>query len=245
MPAPAAPLILIVEDEPNQREMLVRWLASAAYRVHACGNARELIRQRALLLSASCVLLDWNLPDMPGDDLLHWLHNQDIDIPVIFHTVHDCEEDVVSILNAGADDYLIKPSQKNVLLARVRAVLRRRQQATHPQDRLHIGSVHLNRLLRTIAVDNQRLELNDKEFGIAWELALCVGKVLLREKLLAVVWGLSTAIESRTVDMYVSRLRSILKSMGVEDWKIRPVYGIGYRLDVLPAPSPASPTSAA
>lgn len=119
--------ILIVEDDANQCNIMKHWLEEAQYTVIAYPNGRTLIRNIHELQSANLLILDWNLPDISGDDLLAWIIRHNILKPIIFHTVHDFEGDVVAMLNAGADDYLIKPTQKNILLARVQAVLRRAQ----------------------------------------------------------------------------------------------------------------------
>lgn len=224
--------VVVVEDDVSQRDMLVHWLESENYVVQAFANGTAMTRNLDVLQSADLLILDWDLPDLPGDALLRWVRSQRLKLPVIFHTVHDREQDVVEILKSGSDDYLIKPSQRPILMARVQAVLRRTAASMAEPLMLNVGGVVLHRTMQSIKVGNVTEKMNDKEFAIAWEFGLHVGQVVLRQQLLSVVWGLNQNVETRTVDMYISRLRGILKQLGATEWKIRSVYGIGYRLIV-------------
>lgn len=225
--------VVIVEDDRAQRALLTHWMKSEGYRVEALEDGRSLIK---FLESetADLLVLDWNLPDIPGDDLLRWVRGRrHVTLPVIFQTVHDREEDIARILDAGADDYLVKPVHKATLLARVRAVMRRVPAMSERQSVLEIGSVTLNGLAQTLTTRAGTVSPSDKEFAIAWQLAGRVGQVVLRQQLLSDVWGFSPDVETRAVDMYVSRLRAKLRQLQAEDWQIHSVYGIGYRLELL------------
>jgi two-component system, OmpR family, phosphate regulon response regulator PhoB len=225
--------VLIVEDDRAQRALLAHWMKSDGYRVEALEDGRSLIKSLEAE-HADLLILDWNLPDIPGDDLLHWVRGRrQAILPVIFQTVHDREEDVVRILDAGADDYLIKPVQKLTLLARARAVIRRAQALPNRESVLEIGSVTLIPSSQTLKTKSGTLSPSDKEFAIARQLAMRLGQVILRQQLLTEVWGLSPIIETRTVDMFVSRLRAKLRQLHADDWQIQSVYGIGYRLELL------------
>ena len=224
--------ILIVEDDRAQRALLTHWMQGEGYRVEALEDGRSLVKSLETE-PADLLILDWNLPDIPGDDLLRWVRGRrHASLPVIFQTVHDREEDIVRILDAGADDYLVKPVHKSTLLARVRAVMRRAQSLPERQSTLEIGGVTLNWLSQTLTTRSGTISPSDKEFAIAWQLGLRVGQVILRQQLLAEVWGFSPEIETRAVDMYVSRLRAKLRQLQA-DWQILSVYGAGYRLELL------------
>ncbi|HSD37125.1 MAG TPA: response regulator transcription factor [Rhodocyclaceae bacterium] len=240
--------VLIVEDDRSQRALLTLWMKGEGHRVEAFEDGRSLIR---FLESATAdlLILDWNLPDISGEDLLRWIRGRRHgSLPVIFQTVHDREEDIVRILDAGADDYLVKPLQKLTLLARVRAVMRRAPSLSDGQNTLEVGNVTLDERSQTLATSALTLAPGDKEMAIAWQFARRVGQVVLRQQLLAEVWGFSPDIETRTVDMYVSRLRTKLRQLQA-DWQIHSVYGAGYRLELsreegtdYPASPPATRT---
>lgn len=224
--------ILIVEDDRSQRALLTLWMKSEGHRVEAFEDGRSLIR---FLESdtADLLILDWNLPDVSGEDLLRWIRGRrQATLPVIFQTVHDREEDIVRILDAGADDYLVKPLQKPTLLARVRAVMRRVPALSDRQNSLQVGNTTLDGPTQTLATASMTVAPGDKEMAVAWQFGRRVGQVVLRQQLLAEVWGFSPDVETRTVDMYVSRLRAKLRQLQ-SDWQIHSVYGAGYRLEIM------------
>lgn len=224
--------VLIVEDDRSQRALLTLWMKGEGHRVEAFEDGRSLIRFLEAD-TADLLILDWNLPDITGDDLLRWIRGRrHVSLPVIFQTVHDREEDIVRILDAGADDYLVKPLQKATLLARVRAVMRRVPAMSDRQHAMEVGNVTLDERSQTLSTKTQTLAPGDKEMQIAWQFARRVGQVILRQQLLAEVWGFSPDVETRTVDMYVSRLRTKLRQLNA-DWQIHSVYGAGYRLELL------------
>ncbi len=226
-----SPRVCVVEDNPSQRALLTLWLEAGGFEVEALESGRDLLK----LLEAKTfhlLMLDWDLPDVQGDQLLHRVKRFRSSLPVIFQTVHDHEDDIVRMLDAGADDYLVKPLRKATLLARVRAVMRRLSPLTDVGHTLAIGGLKLNRVAQTIRTSTATLECGEKEFAIAWYLAQRAGQVVLRQQLLADVWERNPEVETRTVDMYVSRLRAKLRSAHVNDWHIQSIYGTGYRLEV-------------
>lgn len=223
--------VLIVEDDRSQRALLAHWVKGEGHRVEAFEDGRSLIRFLEAD-TADLLILDWNLPDVSGEDLLRWIRGRrHASLPVIFQTVHDREEDIVRILDAGADDYLVKPLQKATLLARMRAVMRRVPAVSDRHNTIEIGNVTLDGRSQTLATKTATLAPGEKEMAIAWQFARRVGQVVRRQQLLAEVWGVSPEIETRTVDMYVSRLRTKLRQLQA-DWHIHSVYGAGYRLEL-------------
>jgi len=223
--------ILVVEDDPVQRTWLASVLKHHGYHVDAFGTGAQ-ARKYLDDQGADLMLLDWNLPDMDGDRLLRWVRGRSHSpLPVIFQTVHREESDIASILDCGADDFLIKPYGRDVLLARVRAVLRRYEFVQPGARLLEVGGVVLDHLARSISCEDRREVLGDKEFGIVWLLASRSGVTVLRQDLLSAVWGIDAHIETRSVDMYVSRLRARLRQIGATGLRIVSVYGVGYRCD--------------
>lgn len=225
--------ILVVEDDPAQRAWIASALKPEGYRVTTFDNgaaARRFLESQG----ADLMLLDWNLPGLDGDRLLRWLRGRSHSpLPVVFQSVHKDESDIVAILDCGADDYLIKPYDRSVLLARIRAVLRRYEMVQPGTRQLESGGVVFDHLAHSISHAGRLAVLGVKEFGIGWHLASRAGITVLRQDLLSAVWGIDGQIETRSVDMYVSRLRGKLREIGAARLRIVSVYGVGYRCDVL------------
>jgi two-component system phosphate regulon response regulator PhoB len=226
------PRIVVVEDDHSQRTLLTFWLTSNGFEVHALDSGRTLLSALEAQ-TVQLLLLDWDLPDIQGDQLLHRVKRAHEKLPVIFQTVHDNEDDIVRMLDAGADDYLVKPLSKPSLLARVRAVLRRHHPQAQVGTTVTVGGLKLNSVAQSLRFGVTAIECGEKEFAIAWYLAQRAGQVVLRNQLLTDVWGRNASVETRTVDMHVSRLRAKLRAQHVEQWRIQSIYGTGYRLEVM------------
>jgi len=223
--------ILIVEDDMAQRLLLANWLKADGYRVEGFDNGLD--ARRFLLENwVDLIILDWDIPGMAGDQLLGLLRRRArIRVPVLFQTVHSDDDDIVRILDLGADDFLIKPFSRDVLLARVRALLRRAQAGAERRART-IGACALDEAAQSVACGDTVVKLGNKEFAILWHLAGQPGTPVSRQQLLAAVWGMDSDAETRLVDMYVSRLRASLRTLCETGWEIQSVYGQGYRLNV-------------
>jgi len=237
MHRPPSQLILVAEDDPPQRSLLNCWLRQAGYRVQLCANgseARVFLEQQW----ADLALLDWDMPEMSGETLLRWIRRRtETQLPVIFQSVHSSICDQTRMLDAGADDFLVKPLDRFLLLSRLRAVLRRYSTLSPEGRSLQLGDISLESGSSKLCTGDRCIPLGSKEFAIAWHLARHAGAVVLRQELLLAVWGLDAAVETRTIDMYVSRLRGRLK-MAAVPWQIHPVYGRGYRLALDEARTP-------
>ncbi|WP_165390733.1 response regulator transcription factor [Pseudoduganella lutea] len=225
--------ILVVEDDMAQRLLLTIWLKQEGYQVEGVDNgldARSFLHEHWVDL----IILDWDIPGMAGDQLLNLLRRRArIQIPVLFQTVHCDDADCVHILDLGADDFLVKPFSRDVLLARVRALLRRGQGADAPGRKpMPIGACTLDAAAQAVTGTGATVKLGNKEFAILWQLASRSGTPVSRQQLLAAVWGMENGTETRLVDMYVSRLRASLRALADPGWEIQSVYGQGYRLNV-------------
>ena len=225
--------VLVVEDDPAQHAMLKSRLSGEGYQVTAFSNGLD-ARNHLADNWTDLMILDWDVPGLSGEQLLSFVrrraHSQ---VPVIFQTVHSAEEDIAKILDAGADDFLIKPLDSAVLLARVRAVLRRANATNQSGRKLLLENCVLDRSQQALIADGVTHALGSKEFDILWHLGSYAGTVVQRQDLLSVVWGWDAMVQTRSVDMYVSRVRANLKKIGL-GWTIQSVYATGYRLNFTP-----------
>ena len=222
--------VLIVEDEPDIRNLIVHHLTRDGFRCRTAGSGAEaLARVRAA--APDLVVLDLMLPEMTGLEVCRRLRADPTTagVPIIMLTAKTDEVDRIVGLEMGADDYVAKPFSPKELVARVRAVLRR----AHPAEAarpLAVGTVRLDTSRHVVTVGGRPVELTPKEFDLLHALLDAGGRVLSREHLLNRVWGYARAdeIESRTVDVHIRRLRS---KLGPEERRIATIKGVGYRLE--------------
>lgn len=222
--------VVFVEDDPLIRRFFQRVLEDAHFSVEPAGSVAE--GRRALLGAHDAVLLDLELPDASGIELLEELRARGDRAPVIILTGRGGDEEVVRGLDAGADDYIEKPVGGAVLLARLRAVIRRgAHQATGRREAgvLRLGPLTLDRLARRATVDGQALELTPKEFTLLEYLLLCAEETVTRAELLDRVWELQGEPESNVVDAHMARLRAKLRAVTPRP-DIRTVRGKGFVL---------------
>lgn len=227
--------IAYLEDDPAQAELVRHWLTGAGHTCSHCANGRELM---TLLRrdSFDLLLLDWEVPDMSGVSVLEEVRGAGNRIPVLFATQRDDEASIVGALGKGADDYMVKPVKQAELLARIAALGRRAGiEDAHQQEAFTLGPWQVDRARRIILVDGETARLTDKDFELACYLFQNVGKLLSRGHLLEKVWGIMTPIESRTVDVHVSRIRRSLHIRPENGYRIKTVYQHGYRLEALNA----------
>lgn len=219
--------VLVVEDEPAIVELVKYSLREAGWDIRSAdtvGSAWDSITRG----KPDLVLLDWMLPDQSGLRLLSRLRgDRDFqEIPVIMLTAKSMEEDKLAGLNTGADDYVTKPFSPRELLARSRALLRRK--SPHLAEApLRAGTVVLDPNSCTVTVENQQIEIGNAEYRLLKFLLAHRERVFSRAQLLDKVWGDHAVIEERTVDVHVLRLRKALRSA---DGLIRTVRSVGYML---------------
>lgn len=219
----------IAEDDVDQRGLLELWLSGAEHGTRGfatvAGFIDALKKERFDLL-----LVDWMLPDGTGADVLKWVReNLGWELPVIVVTARDDEATVCTALEAGADDYVVKPPKQRELLARIDAVARRVR--TGGLAVLRMGAYEADVQKHRLAIDGKPVTLTQKEFDLAVYFFQSPGKLLSRDHLLNKIWGISAEVDTRTVDTHVSRLRKKLLLDGGKGWKLTPVYGYGYRFD--------------
>lgn len=225
--AAADPVILIVEDEPAIVELVRFTLKEGGWNTVAASTAAEaweLMQNRMPQL----ILLDWMLPDQTGLRFLSKLRSdrQFNELPVIMLTAKSMEEDKIAGLDNGADDYVTKPFSPRELIARVKALLRRKA-PEHAQSLLAIGNVSLDPVSCIVCVNNQKIDIGHAEFKLLKFFISHPDRVFSRSQLLDKVWGDHVAIEERTVDVHVLRLRKALRDA---ESLIKTVRSVGYML---------------
>jgi DNA-binding response OmpR family regulator len=221
----------LLEDEKPQAELMMVWLEEAGYEPFHCETGKEFL-QTVRKNPPDILILDWQLPDCEGIDVLSRLRDSlAFDGPVLFATGKDSEEDVVRGLSAGADDYLTKPLRQAELIARLAAVRRRIGQ--DQPVRLSLGPIELDEENRLARIGGDTVTLTPTEFQLARCLFSNVGKLLSREFLLRDVWGTGADLDTRTVDVHMSRIRRLLRIGPDMGYCIKTIYRHGYRLEAL------------
>ncbi len=221
--------ILIIEDEVGIRQLLAYSLLKNGFEVeeavHA-GDGRLLLERHA----PDLVLLDLMLPGLSGMDFLARLRRVPAtrDLPVIILSARGEEAERIAGLEAGADDYVCKPFSPRELLARIRAVLRRRARDKHHQDPLQVEALFLDPATYQVRVGHTALQVSPKEFLLLHFFMSHPERVHERGHLLDQVWGLDTIVDERTVDVHMGRLRKLLEPHGLNSW-LQTVRGVGYR----------------
>jgi two-component system OmpR family response regulator len=218
--------VLVVEDEPKLRAVLCQGMQEAGYAVDSAGDGPTALEltQRSIY---DALVLDVMLPGFDGLELLRRLRADDVWTPVLMLTARDTVSDRVSGLDAGADDYLIKPFAFTELISRVRALIRRG--STSHQFVLRCGPLELDPTTRRVTVSQSPVELSPREFAVLELLLRRQEHVVSRAEILQHVWGVSSGESSNVVDVYVKNLRDkIDRRFGTE--LIHTVRGAGYRL---------------
>lgn len=225
--------ILIVEDEPAIAELLCVNLRHAGFTPRAVASAEEAQKIVQGILP-DVLILDWMLPGASGLNFARRVRadTRTRDVPIIMLTARSAEEDTVLGLEAGADDYITKPFSPKELIARVKAVLRRRSPQT-AQNALVLGGLVVDPATHKAAYTQQGIthdiKLGPTEFRLLMYLCAYPERVHSRSQLLDKVWGDHVFIEERTVDVHVKRLREALEPAGLASW-LETVRGAGYRI---------------
>lgn len=224
-----SPTVLVIEDEPAIQELIAINLRHAGYEVLCASDAAQADAQLRTALP-DLILLDWMLPGgTSGLKLARALRSdaRTRPVPLIMLTAKGAEQDKVDGLEAGADDYITKPFSPKELLARIKAVLRRRSpQLT--QDAIELGDLMLNPQTHQVTGKGQTLTLGPTEFRLLHFFMTHAERVFSRSQVLDRVWGDHVFVEERTVDVHIRRLRKALEPAGLHGY-IHTVRGTGYR----------------
>ncbi len=224
----------VLEDDPAFRSEIDTIMASAGHACHSFPTSRALttaLRQESFDL----LLLDWNLPDFSGLQLLSWARvNLDPCPPVIMVTCRIDNADIVAALEAGADDYVVKPVDPSVLAARVGALLRRTYPVAVPvSGKEELWGAVFDHSALTVRISGDEVTLTTKEFGLALALFRNMHRAMSRTHLLEAVWGRNPDLPTRTLDVHVSRLRARLSLRPERGYRLMPVHSFGYRLETM------------
>ena len=231
--------ILLVEDEPAIQELIAANLARAGHhvvRANDAESAQRIVREAL----PDLVLLDWMLPGASGVEFARRLRADErtSDIPIIMLTARGEEQDKVTALEIGADDYVTKPFSPRELVARIKAVLRRRAPQT-TEDVVELGGLRLDPATHRVSAGETALAFGPTEFRLLHFLMTHPERVHSRAQLLDQVWGDHVFVEERTVDVHIRRLRCALEPSS-HDALIQTVRGSGYRFSVHTAQAAAA-----
>ncbi|GAB2572696.1 response regulator transcription factor [Kribbella endophytica] len=219
--------VLLVEDDDAIRTSLSKSLTAAGHVVTALAGGADGIAAVARD-KPDVLLLDLGLPDLDGRDVLAMVRSVS-DVPVIVATARDDDASVVALLDAGADDYVIKPFSSVQIDARIRAVLRRRG-PEQQSEALQLGALSIDPRSREVTVDGSPVDLTRKEFDLLLALSRRPGAVVTKRELLAEVWGLPWGGGDRTVDVHLSWLRRKLGETAAQPRFLHSVRGVGVKL---------------
>lgn len=231
------PLILVVEDEEELAKLICLHLEEAGMQTQVynrCSHALRFLKRNF----ANLLLLDINLPDQSGFDLLEELKNNDISVPTIFLTGNALEVNKVRGLELGGDDYITKPFGFPELVARIRAVLRRAESMTDMNltknvkvmdEPFEFCGAHIVPLRLEIEFPKGKKEkIGRKELGILAYIHAKRGAVITRKALIHAVWGIHADVKSRSLDQYIVKVRELFKRHGLSLDSFRTVHGVGY-----------------
>lgn len=222
------PTLLIVEDDKPIRDMFRFAILKTDFVLLEAENGRALW-EKLDIHQADLILMDWMLPDASGIELTKQLKNDDLtaDIPIIMLTARIEERDKVEGLNAGADDYVVKPFSPLELIARIKAVLRRSQK-DNKKNELICDELIMDLANHQVMAKNDPIELGSKEYLLLKYFMENANQVLSRSQIMDRIWGRNTYVEDRTVDVHIGRLRKALASAGYSHL-VQTVRGAGYR----------------
>ena len=224
--------IVFLEDDTAFAEELIYSMQTAGFEIDHHTSGRECLK--ALNQNQyDIALIDWEVPEMTGVEVLESLKLKGSYPPVIFLTGRDAEEDVVAVIEAGADDYIVKPANPKVLIARINALYRRANKNASENDSVNYGELAVDFGKRKFMFNDELVRLTEKELDLALYFFSQVGVLLSRAHLTKVVWGTTPDIDTRTLDVHVSHLRAKIKLLPQHGWRLISVYHQGYRLERL------------
>ena len=225
--------VLLVEDEESFIDALTIGLDREGFDVTVCADGQEAL-EAFVPDKFDIVLLDLMLPKVSGLDVCRTIRSQS-EVPIIVVSAKGEEVDTVLMLEIGADDYVTKPYRLRELVARMRAVLRRKERTASSQptsiDALEVGPVRLETDTRRCYVRGEEVKLRKKEFALLAQLMSNVGRVMTRDVLIDRVWGSDYVGDTKTLDVHIKRLRSVVEEKPKDPVFISTVRGVGYRFE--------------
>ena len=222
------PLILVIDDEPQLLRFLTAALKSHGYRVLTASTAEEGERL-AVSHQPKAILLDLGLPDRDGLEVVANLRGW-CETPIIVISARGQEDDKVSALEAGANDYLTKPFGTRELIARIRVALRNRLQSSTASPLIEIGDIHVDLEGRVVTRNGEKIHLTPNEFKLLAVLVRHPGKILTHNQLLKEVWGVANIQQTHYLRVYMNQLRQKLEENPARPKYFQTELGVGYRL---------------
>ncbi len=217
--------IYYIEDDPDIAAAVKEYLEQKGFRVTLCATLAQ-ARQALENHLPTLVLLDWNMPDGHGDRLCRWIRGRWKELPIIFLTVRNDASDIVSGFRDGADDYVVKPFQLEVLHSRILALLRRTGNVA--EQYLSCGGIRIDQNRRTVTCHSEEVPLSAAEYQLLLYLMQHKGKTLTREQILAQVWDANgNYVNNNTLTVTVKRLRDKLRQPAC----LKTVRSVGYRME--------------
>lgn len=219
---------MVVDDESSIREMIRFVLGKSGLTVHCAASGREAL-DKINDRKPDIVLVDWMMPNMSGPELTRRLRKNPLttDIPIIMLTAKVTEDDKVAGLNAGADDYIVKPFSPRELVARINAVLRRSEPGD-AEGNICAGPITMDTVSRQVFFGQEAVHIGPTEYRLLEFFMTHENRAYNRSQLLDHVWGTNVFLEERTVDVHIRRLRKILQTAGLDHY-IQTVRSHGYR----------------
>lgn len=228
----------ILEDDLALADQLQTLLTAARHNCFLFRNGQQLIG----FLSRETVdvlLLDWNVPDISGLDVIRWLQQNITRQPLILMlTSRTAEEDIVTALREGADEYVTKPIQPAALIARIDALCRRVYPEPPSTEPERFGAYLFDTRMETASVGGRPVQLTAKEFALAVMLFRNLNRTLSRSYIFEALWGANPDLQTRTLDAHISKVRSKLGLRADNGFRLVPVYGYGYRLESMAKKTP-------
>lgn len=227
------PYILIADDNQDITDILSTYAEKEGLTPVIAADGEQAF-QLFLQYNPSVVLLDVMMPKEDGYEVCRKIRSQS-NVPIILITARGEDFERIMGLDIGADDYIVKPFSPSEVMARVRAVLRRMAKtepaAGHSENTLSISNLTINLDEYTLYISGQKMSLTKKEIETMWTLVSNPNKVFTRDNLLDSLWGFDYFGDSRTVDSHIKRLRAKLDKMEHPDWRIKTIWGVGYKFE--------------
>jgi two-component system KDP operon response regulator KdpE len=221
--------ILIVEDEPPIRKLLTISLDDAGYKTVECDNGKEGMRLAASV-KPELVLLDLGLPDIDGKDVIKSVREWS-QVPIIICSVRNDDKEMIGALDLGADDYITKPFNPDVLLARIHANLRKAATKEAGEPELSNGRIHMDLVRHEVSIDGKKTAFTPKEYDLLRYFLIHRGKMLTHRQILSEVWGAAHGEDMQYLRVYVGQVREKIEPKPTAPTYIITEPGIGYRME--------------
>jgi two-component system KDP operon response regulator KdpE len=223
--------ILVVDDEMQIRKMLNIFLDASDFKIEESESGKQAIRMAASV-KPDLILLDLGLPDIDGKEVIkeirQWSH-----VPIVVLSVRAVDDEVVAALDAGADDYVIKPFNADVLVARIKANLRKAIVRDGGEPELTNGSIRMDLIRHEVFRDNEKVALTPKEYELLRYFMVNRGRMLTHKQILNEVWGAAHSEDTQYLRVYVGQVREKLEPNPSSPQMIVTEPGVGYRMEVL------------